>query len=79
MAVVKVVELIGTSKKSWDDAVQQIVKESSASIRHVTGVDVVHQTAHVDNGKITEYRVTAHVAFRVETNGDIGGTGRKRK
>ena len=79
MAVVKVVELIGTSKKSWEDAVQQIVKEASASIRHVTGVDVVHQTAHVEDGKITEYRATAHVAFRVEQNGDIGGTGRKRK
>ena len=79
MAVVKVIELIGTSKKSWEDALQQIVKEASESIRHVTGVDLVHQTAHVDNGKITEYRTTARVAFRVETGGDMGGTGRKRK
>ena len=75
MAVVKVVELIGTSKTSWEDAVQQIVKEASASLRHITGVDVVHHTAHVHEGKISEYRATAHVAFQIEEHAHIVGAG----
>lgn len=66
MPLVKIVELIGTSTRSWEDAVQSIVSEASATIRHITGVDVVHQTALVDEGQITEYRATVHVAFRVE-------------
>jgi flavin-binding protein dodecin len=75
MPVVKVVELIGTSKKSWEDAVQQIVKEASASLRHITGVDVIRHTAHVEDGKIGEYRATAHVAFSVEHHAQLVGAG----
>jgi len=78
MAVVKVVELIGSSKSSWEDAVGQIVKEASASLRHITGVDVVRHTAHVEDGKISEYRATAHVAFVVEEHAHIVGAGGSR-
>jgi dodecin len=79
MAVVKVVELIGSSKKSWEDAVQQVVAEASESLRNITGVDVVHHTAHVNNGKISEYRATCHVAFVVEHHSHIVGAGRKKE
>jgi flavin-binding protein dodecin len=75
MAIVKVVELVGTSKKSWEDAVHQVAKEASGSLRHITGVDVVHQTAHVEDGKISEYRATVHVAFAVEHHSHILGAG----
>lgn len=77
MAVVKVVELVGTSKKSWEDAVHQVVKEASATLRHITGVDLVHQTAHVEDGKVTEYRATVHVAFAIEHHSHIVGAGSK--
>lgn len=73
MSVVKVVEVVGSSKKSWEDAVQQIVTEASQSIRHIKAVDVVHHTAHVDDGKITEYRATCHLAFVVEHHSQIVG------
>ena len=75
MSVVKVVELVGTSQKSWKDAVQQVVSEASETLRHITGVDLVHQTAHVENGKISEYRATVHVAFLVEHHTHLVGTG----
>lgn len=75
MAVVKVIELVGTSHEGWEDAVHQVVKEASASLREITGVDVVHQTADVENGKITEYRATVHVAFVVEHHSHLLGTG----
>lgn len=80
MAVVKVVELVGTSSKSWEDAVHQVVKEASGSLRHITGVDLVHQTAHCEEGKITEYRATVHVAFKVEEHSHLlGPAGTKPK
>lgn len=79
MSVVKVVELVGTSKESWDAAVREAVTEASASLKHITGVDVVHQTAHVENGKISEYRATVHVAFVVEHHSHLLGTGAASK
>ena len=44
MSVAKVVELVGSSKKSWEDAVQQMVREASQSLRHIKAVDVVLPT-----------------------------------
>lgn len=79
MTVIKTVELIGNSKKSWEDAVQQVVAEASESLRHITGVDVVHQTVQVEDGKISEYRATCHVAFVVEHHSHIVGAGGKKE
>jgi flavin-binding protein dodecin len=73
MTVVKVVELIGTSKISWEDAVNQVVAVASESLRHIRGVDLVHHTVSVQSGKITEYRATCHVAFEVEHASHIIG------
>jgi hypothetical protein len=78
MSVAKVVELIGSSKTSWEDAVQQVVAEASESLRNITAVDVVHHTANVEDGKITEYRATCHVAFVVEHHSHIVGAGGKK-
>ncbi|MBW3539331.1 MAG: dodecin family protein [Planctomycetes bacterium] len=66
MAIVKVVELLGTSDKSWEDAVRQVVAEANKTLRHIRGVDVINQTAHVEDGKITEFRTTCRIAFALE-------------
>ena len=79
MAVVKVIELVGTSHEGWEDAVKQVVKEASASLREITGVDVVNQTALVTDGNITEYRATVNVAFIVEHHSHLLGTGAASK
>lgn len=65
--VVKVIELVASSSTSWEDAVRTALRESAQTLRHITAVDVVKQSAHVDdNGEIVEYRATIHVAFGVE-------------
>ena len=64
--VVKVIELIGSSPKNWEEAVQNAVKEASKSVRHIKGVDLKRCTAKVANGKIVEYRAVVKVAFIVE-------------
>ena len=65
-AVVRVIELVGVSSKSWSDAAQQAVARATQTLRHITGLDVVKSSAVVRDGKITEYHVTAKVAFVVE-------------
>jgi len=75
MATVKVIELVGTSEKSWEDAVQETIREASQSLRQITGVDVVKHTAHVEGGKITQYRATMNVAFVVEHHSHLLGGG----
>ncbi len=75
MSVVKVVELVGTSKESWQDAAEEAIREASQSLQHITGVDIVNQTAQVEDGKITEFRTTLNVAFVVEHHSHLVGTG----
>jgi flavin-binding protein dodecin len=64
--VVRVIELVGVSEESWADAARQAVARAAQTIRHITGVDVVHQTAVVRDGKIAEYHVDVKLAFIVE-------------
>ncbi len=65
-AVVRVIELVGVSSKSWSDAAQQAVTRASQTLRHVTGLDVVKSSAVVKDGKIVEYHVNVKVAFVIE-------------
>jgi flavin-binding protein dodecin len=68
-AVVRVIELVGVSSKSWSDAAQQAVMRASGTIRHITGLDVLKSSAVVKDGKIIEYHVNVKVAFIVEGRG----------
>jgi flavin-binding protein dodecin len=65
-AIVRVVELVGVSDKSWSDAAQQVVTRASKTMRHITGLDVLHSSAIVRDSKIIEYHVNVKVAFVVE-------------
>ncbi len=66
MHVAKVVELIGTSEKSFEDAINNAVKRASKTIRNIRGVDVISQKAVIKNNKVIEYRVNIKLAFGVE-------------
>lgn len=68
MDTIKVVELIGTSKKNWEDAANNAIQEATETLQGITGLEVVSQTAKVENGKIIEFRTTVKVAFLVRTN-----------
>ena len=64
--VIKVIELVGVSRKSWSDAARNAVEEASQTSHGITGVDVLHSTALVENGEIKEYHVDVKVAFVVD-------------
>lgn len=65
MSVLKVVEILGNSTKSWEDAVQQVVNEASKTIKNIKSVYVQDMQAMVRNNKIVEYRVNAKVTFGI--------------
>ncbi len=64
--VVRVIEVVGVSAESWTEATRRAVERAARTIRHITGVDVLRQTAVVHNGKIVEYHVDLKIAFIVE-------------
>ena len=66
MAVIKVIELIGTSPTSFDDAVKVALERASRTVRGISGLDVIGQKAVVKDNKIVEYRVVIKVAFSLE-------------
>jgi dodecin len=66
MAVMKVIELMGQSTESWEDAVKQVVAEASKSVRNIQSVYVKHFMVEVQNDALTNYRVDCKVTFRVE-------------
>ena len=65
--VVKVIELVGTSRHNWTDAVDSAVNEATKTIDDVLGVEVTNFTANVHNGQIAEYRADIKVAFQVHS------------
>jgi len=64
--VVKVVELIGSSPESWEEAAANAVKAAARTVRNIKGVDLKRCTAKVENGRIVEYRAVVRLAFIVE-------------
>jgi dodecin len=64
--VLKVVEILSESEKSWEDAAQTAVDRSSETLKHIESVYIKEMTGNVEDGKITSFRVNAKVTFRVE-------------
>ena len=65
--VVKVIELLSQSPKSWEDAAQEALNEASKTLRNIRSIYIKEFTAEVENGKVTNYRVNAKVTFDLES------------
>jgi len=66
MSVVKVIEVIAESKKSWDAAAENAIKEASKSVKNIKSIYVENMEAKVDNNKIIKYRINAKISFVVK-------------
>jgi hypothetical protein len=64
--VIKVVELVGISPTSWEDAAKNAVDEAADTLRDIRGLDMMNQTAIVKDGVITEFRANVKISFVVE-------------
>jgi len=65
MAVLKVIEVLSNSEKSWEDATAQAIKRASKSINNIRSANVGNMSVTVKNGKVNEYRVSLKVTFEV--------------
>lgn len=66
MAIVKVIEVIASSEKGIDDALQSAVKEAAKTIRNIDSVFVKDIKAHVKDDKIISYGVICKISFRLD-------------
>jgi dodecin len=66
--VAKVIEIVGNSDKSWQDAAQVALDEAKKTIHEITGLEIGDMTAKVDpnTGNITEYHTAVKIAFGVK-------------
>lgn len=66
MAVLKVLELMGSSEKSWEDATAKAIAKASETVKNIKSAWVQDQKVSVENGKITGYRVILKVTFKID-------------
>jgi flavin-binding protein dodecin len=63
--VVKVIELIANSEKSWDDAAQNAITEAAKTVKDIKSIWVDNMTAEVKNNRIVSYRLNVKLSFVV--------------
>jgi dodecin len=66
MGVARITEIIGSSEKSWEDAVHKALKRANKTLRGPKGLEITKMNAQIQNGKITEYRAHAKITFILE-------------
>ena len=66
MATTKIIELIGASPNSWEEAAQNGLTKAAETVKGIKGVDAISFTAKVENNKIIEYHTNMKVAFVVD-------------
>jgi len=64
MSVYKIVEIIGTSPKSWEDAAATALSTASKTLEDLRIAEVIKQDVTVENGKITAFRVRLNISFK---------------
>jgi len=64
--IYKVVEIVGSSSKGTDDAIQNAVARASKTLKNLDWFEVVETRGHLKDGKIAHYQVTLKIGFRLE-------------
>ena len=65
MSVLKVIEVLGNSTVSFEDAVSNVIKEASKSVKNIKSVYVKDMQVTVENNEIKEYRVNTKISFGI--------------
>jgi len=65
-SVYKVIELVGTSPKSWEDAARNAVEEASKTLRDLRVAEITKLDMRIEDGKITAYRARVSLSFKYE-------------
>ncbi len=66
MAILKVIEVLSNSEKSWEDATKKAVAHASKSVKNIRSVYVQDQSASVKDGEVTDFRVNVKITFEIK-------------
>jgi dodecin len=66
MAILKVIEVLSSSEKSWEDATKKAVAHAAKSLKNIRSVYVKEQSAAIKNNEVTEFRVNVKITFEIE-------------
>lgn len=67
MKVLKVIEVLSSSKESWEDATKNAVEEARKTLKGIKSVYIQDMSATVENGEVAEYRINAKITFEVKS------------
>jgi flavin-binding protein dodecin len=65
-SVYRITELVGTSKKSWEDAAANAVAAASKTLRDLRVAEIIKLDMVVENGKVTSYRAKVALSFKYD-------------
>ena len=65
MAVMKVIEVLSNSEKSWEDATEKAIKQASKSVKNIKSAFVQSQSVVVNDDEVAEFRVNLKITFEV--------------
>jgi len=66
MAVLKVIEVLANSDKSWEDATRNAVEKASSSVKNIKSVYLNEQSVTIKNGKVDQYRVNVKITSEID-------------
>ena len=64
--VYKLIELVGTSPTSTDDAIRNAIRKASVTVKHIDWYQVVEARGHVRDGQVAHFQVSLKIGFRAE-------------
>lgn len=67
-SVYKVIELVGTSEKSWEEAAQKAIETAGKSLKNLRVAEITKLDMKVESGKVTAYRARVHLSFKYEND-----------
>lgn len=65
--IYKIIELVGSSETSIEDAIQNAVARASATVKHIRWFEVVQTRGHIEDGRVRHYQVTLKLGFTLES------------
>ncbi|MBP2832488.1 dodecin domain-containing protein [Aquimarina sp. U1-2] len=66
MAIIKVIEVLANSEKSWEDATNNAIKHASKTVKNIRSAYVAEHSVTVDNNQVSQYRVNLKISFQID-------------
>jgi flavin-binding protein dodecin len=70
--IYRIIQIVGSSDKSVDDAIQRAVSRASRTLRNLRWFEVVETRGHIEDGKVQHYQVTLKIGFTIADSDSAG-------